>query len=55
MKLKLKRGRFDTTEGIQAKSPRVLDTLAEDFRKRSKNEEVGGTGVHMRGGELLQV
>jgi hypothetical protein len=29
MKLKLKGRRFDTTEGIQADSQRVLDTLTE--------------------------
>jgi hypothetical protein len=29
MKLKLKRHRFDTTEGIQAESQRVLDVLTE--------------------------
>jgi hypothetical protein len=29
MKLKLKGRRFDTTEEIQAKSQRVLDTLTE--------------------------
>jgi hypothetical protein len=34
MKLKLKGRRFDTTEGIQAESQRMLDTLTEkDFRE----------------------
>jgi hypothetical protein len=34
MKLKLKGCRFDTIQGIQAKSPRVLDTLTEkDFQE----------------------
>jgi hypothetical protein len=35
IKLKLKGGRFDTTEEIQAESKRVLDTLTENDFKES--------------------
>jgi hypothetical protein len=56
MKLKLKGCQFDTTEEIQAKSQRVLDTPTEkEFRRRSKNGGDGGTGVDMQKGTTLRV
>ena len=56
MKFKLKGSRFVTTEEIQAKSQRVLDTLREKTsRKRSKNGGDDGTGVYMREGNTSRV
>jgi hypothetical protein len=45
MNFKLKGHRFDTIEEIQTESQSVLDTVADNLRKRSKNAGDGGTGV----------
>jgi hypothetical protein len=50
IKLKLKGHWFDTTEEIQAKSHRVLDTLpVRTSIKHSTNGGDSGTGVYMQG------
>jgi hypothetical protein len=51
MKLKLKGRRFDTVEGIEAESERVLDCLTEkDFQESFQNGGDGGMYLYMREG-----